>query len=89
MAKRGNHPGVGRRCAHGPPGIMFMACIESGICTGSNHAWNYVKVDGKYYWLDVTWDDLDSHATGYQAEHTYFLVNSDMLLRSRNIDCTQ
>ena len=63
--------------------------IESGICTGSNHAWNYVKVNGKYYWLDTTWDDLDSYATGYQAEHTYFLVNSDMLLRSRNIDWTQ
>lgn len=69
--------------------IMNKLGIESGICTGSNHAWNYVKVDGKYYWLDVTWDDLDSHATGYQAEHTYFLVNSDMLLRSRNIDWTQ
>ena len=69
--------------------IMNKLGIESGICTGSNHAWNYVKVDGKYYWLDITWDDLDSHATGYQAEHTYFLVNSDLLLRSRSIDWTQ
>ena len=69
--------------------IMNRLGIESGICTGSNHAWNYVKVDGKYYWIDTTWDDMDSQASGYQAEHTYFLVNSDMLLRSRNVDWTQ
>lgn len=69
--------------------IMNALGIESGICTGSNHAWNYVKVDGKYYWLDTTWDDMDSYGSGYQAEHTYFLVNSDMLLRSRNVDWTQ
>lgn len=69
--------------------LMNKLGIESGICTGSNHAWNYVNIDGKYYWLDATWDDMDSYADDYQAEHTYFLVNSDMILRSRNIDWTQ
>jgi len=69
--------------------IMNKLGIESGICTGSNHAWNYVKVDGQYYWLDATWDDMDSYGSGYQAEHTYFLVNSDLLLRSRELNWTQ
>ncbi len=24
-----------------------------------NHAWNQVQIEGEWYWLDVTWDDLD------------------------------
>ncbi|MCQ2490573.1 MAG: hypothetical protein MJ079_03175 [Ruminococcus sp.] len=65
--------------------IMNKLGIESGICTGSNHAWNYVKLNGKYYWIDTTWDDHAKH----EPEHIYCLVNSDMLMRSRNIDWTQ
>ena len=40
--------------------IMNQIGIESGICTGSNHAWNYVNLDGEYYWIDTTWDDTDN-----------------------------
>ena len=69
--------------------IMNRLGIESGICTGSNHAWNYVKLDGKYYWIDTTWDDMESYASDYQAQHIYFLVNSDLLLRSRELNWTQ
>lgn len=69
--------------------IMNRLGIESGICTGSNHAWNYVNIGGKYYWVDITWDDMGSYGRDYQAEHCYFLINSDMLLRTRNIDWTQ
>ncbi|MBQ8350617.1 MAG: hypothetical protein IJY20_01055 [Clostridia bacterium] len=36
------------------------------------HAWNYVQMgDGKWYAMDVTWDDR-----GEQAEKNYFLVGS-------------
>ncbi|MBR6404146.1 MAG: fibronectin type III domain-containing protein [Eubacterium sp.] len=34
-----------------------MGCIA---VTSSNHAWNLVKVNGKWYNLDATWDDSDS-----------------------------
>ncbi|MBQ3140055.1 MAG: hypothetical protein IJB68_11210 [Ruminococcus sp.] len=65
--------------------IMNMLDIESGVCTGSNHAWNYVKIDGEYYWIDTTWDDDDSG----EPIHTYFLVTTDQLLRSRTFDTLQ
>lgn len=58
--------------------IMNTIGIESGICTGSDHAWNYVNVDGDYYWLDATWDD-----NGKEPLHEYFLFTDDQLLRSR------
>ncbi|MBP3379975.1 MAG: hypothetical protein J6K77_03830 [Ruminococcus sp.] len=64
--------------------IMNAIGIESGVCTGSNHAWNYVKVDGDYYWLDATWDD-----DGKEPKHDYFLFTDEQLLRSRTFDYVQ
>lgn len=37
------------------------------------HAWNLVKLDGNWYWVDPTWDDGNS--SDY-ADYTYFL-NTD------------
>ena len=65
--------------------LMNMLDIECGVCTGSNHAWNYVKLDGEYYWVDTTWDDDESGA----PLHTYCLVTTDQLLRSRTFDRLQ
>ncbi len=65
--------------------IMNAVGIESGVCTGSNHAWNYVNIDGDYYWLDATWDDDD----GKEPEHDYFLFTDEQLLRSRTFDYVQ
>ena len=64
---------------------MNMLDIEAGICTGSNHAWNYVKLDGEYYWLDATWDDNEA----YGPLHTYFLITSEQLMRSRSFSRLQ
>lgn len=69
--------------------IMNRIGIESGICTGSVHAWNYVKLDGEYYWIDTTWDDTGKNYNGTQAKYTYFLFNDEMLLRTRNFDMIQ
>ncbi|MDR1771841.1 MAG: hypothetical protein LBS02_14590 [Hungatella sp.] len=34
------------------------ACYESdGLLGNGNHAWNKVKLDGKWYHVDVTWED--------------------------------
>lgn len=74
--------------------MMNMLGIESGMCSGragtESHAWNYVRIGGDYYWIDVTWDDPESLDENDTAEgilrHTYFLINDDMLLRTRTID---
>ncbi len=79
--------------------IMNKLGIESGMCSGSagteRHAWNYVNLDGNYYWLDLTWDDPESMDAAEDAggdgylRHTYFLINDHMLLRTRVIDADQ
>ena len=45
---------------------------------GSAHAWNQVKIDGKWYNIDVTWDDLDKQIiTGLTYFYEYFLVDDE------------
>lgn len=41
----------------------------------TNHIWNCVQLDGKWYQVDVTWDDCDepdSTATTETEQHVYF-----------------
>ncbi len=41
------------------------------------HMWNYVQMeDGKWYAVDVTWDDLDGDG-GRELKYQYFLKGSD------------
>lgn len=37
------------------------------------HAWNMVRVDGKYYYIDSTWDDGMAGLPPDFVHHTYFL----------------
>lgn len=58
--------------------LMMNRCgIENIYVTGEAggaHAWNMVRMDdGKYYWLDATWDDQIDEI----FQHQYFLVGSN------------
>lgn len=74
--------------------ILSRMGIECGVCTGDSsrgrHAWNYVRIDGAYYWVDVTWDDPESETgSDEKLRHTYFLINDELLMRSRTFDSGQ
>ena len=50
--------------------------IPCTIITGSNHAWNYVKMeDGNWYMVDCTFDDPVS--SGDVLRYDYFLVSNN------------
>ncbi|MBQ8927018.1 MAG: hypothetical protein IJ055_01925 [Oscillospiraceae bacterium] len=60
----------------------LTGCIVEGPAGGDRHSWNYVRVDGQYYWLDVTWDDPG----GSGLLHDYCLTDDAHLLRSHTVD---
>ena len=71
-------------------------CREAGIQTSmvegksvnlstntfENHAWNFIKINGNYYFMDVTWDDAGEPDTEEMIHYMYFnctleTMNSD------------
>ncbi|MCD7784341.1 MAG: hypothetical protein LUH18_01950 [Oscillospiraceae bacterium] len=53
------------------------------------HAWNIAKIDGEYYYLDVTWDDGSDTIQSVKQNYVgfdYFCITTEELLRTRNID---
>lgn len=55
----------------------FLVLGESG---GVGHAWNLVKIDGKYYYVDLTWNDGDKYTF-----HAYFNITTAQLLEDHTI----
>lgn len=54
---------------------MGLTC-EFVSSSSLNHAWNIVKVNGTYYYVDSTWNDPVSDMIG-RARHVYFLKSYD------------
>lgn len=48
--------------------VTGTANSQNGV---ENHAWNVVRVDGQWYNIDATWDDLDNRRT--PVSYDYFL----------------
>ena len=54
--------------------------ITAGRVASVTHEWNYVVLDGDYYYADVTWDDpVSSDGTSDSLFHTYFMVTGEEL----------
>lgn len=65
--------------------------IVSGYA-GEAHAWNAVKMDdGKWYFVDVTWDDpmikgTSNYPNGDNLSYTYFLCTNNFITRSHTAE---
>lgn len=60
--------------------ISGKATNSSGHTGG--HAWNKVKVDGNWYWIDVTWDDPVPDRPGIVYRYDYFLISEEQMNRN-------
>lgn len=61
---------------------------ENGAKDGA-HAWNIVKLDGDYYYLDTTWDDSSNTVQDVKSTDIgfkYFAITTEELCRSRDVD---
>lgn len=63
--------------------LFLMMCSRIGVpCTmvsGANHAWNRVYLNGKWQFVDCTWDDPVSSKP--RLDHDYFLVDAERMVR--------
>lgn len=56
---------------------------------GGAHAWNILKADGDYYYLDTTWDDGSNTVQTVKSLNLgfdYFCITTDELKRTRDVD---
>lgn len=60
--------------------------IKNYKISSSNHVWNLVNLDGKWYHLDLTWDDPVVNTKENLLLHNYFLITTDEL---ENLDKEQ
>jgi hypothetical protein len=59
---------------------------QSGSAEGNLHVWNIVKLSGKWYSMDLTFDDTTFYedGSGYPA-YIYFNSGKDILLRTHSV----
>ena len=57
--------------------IMNLLGFECGIVSNDSRKWNYIKLDGKYYWVDLTWDDPSYENDDGVTNFTHYYFMSD------------
>ena len=75
-------------------GVGIENVLISGEATNSSgttesHAWNYVKLDNKWYAVDVTWDDPVIEGSGKltkKVKYMYFLKGADQFFENHEED---
>lgn len=76
--------------------VMKRMGIECGVVSGetadengqmTGHAWNYVMLNNKYYWLDLTWNDTDDEKN--PVIHSYFLIDDTRMSKNRVVGKNQ
>lgn len=64
-----------------------IPCVLVEGAKAMNHVWNAVQLNGKWYHVDVTWDDPIPNREGY-SRHDYFLrSNAKMLTEGTGSGC--
>ncbi len=63
--------------------VGIQSFLVLGTGNGGGHEWNAVRIDGKYYHVDPTWNDQ-----GDIIYHAYFNMSDDMIKEDHTIDST-
>jgi len=67
-------------------GTAYGAKYAAGIVkTPEGHAWNLIKIDGEWYHLDATWDDLKGDRVGYN----YFLISDKQMSKDHQWEASE
>lgn len=70
--------------------LGMQSAIVTGIANGEAHAWNLVRINGNYYYMDTTWGnsrylDGTSQVEKY-VNYNYLAVTTEEIIRTHRID---
>lgn len=55
--------------------LLNKVGVATGRITGNGHVWTAVKLDGKWYQVDTTWNDAGYEDANVDLKHLYFGLN--------------
>lgn len=66
---------------------LFATTVIGTVENGQAHAWNLIKLNGEYGWVDITWDDpnYDNENFAYTS-YLYFGQSSDDISKTHTLD---
>ena len=59
--------------------LLNKAGIATGRIEGNGHVWTAVWMDGQWYQVDSTWDDMGESYKGTYYEHMYFGLTDNIM----------
>ena len=70
--------------------LGIQSVIVTGNANGESHAWNLVRLDGKYYYMDTTWGNSrylnNSSEMEKYVNYNYLAITSEEIRRTHTID---
>lgn len=66
--------------------LLTAAGIENAETrdTYDGHTWNAMKLDGKWYQVDCTWDDTKDNYYNFDQTHLYFGLSDELMALAHN-----